>query len=320
VDVVCFSHTQILTLREHVIHVETDRSDPDSHQFRVDYDRRGGGVVLSDVVGERITVWRRRRGWNRERLAEECQALGMADLTPAVLTNIESGRRQQGSRRRLVTVDELAVISTALSVPLVLFLVPYPEKKSVSLLPGRSVDTESALDWLTNMSFLSMHRTGLERQELGERIEFWTAATKPVHLIAAHNDELAQLRVLNQQLTDQQRLVTDAERRLRRATDQLALLPPADEASAEEAEEIQALADEVAEHETRFFAESTRVRLLLGESNDAERRLVTIRDGIRGVEHMELPRLPEALEHLAARTAGDYERRTSRALFGSPWD
>ncbi|HEY0451294.1 hypothetical protein [Actinophytocola sp.] len=265
--------------------------------------------MLSDVVGERITVWRRRRGWNRERLAEECRALGMADLTPAVLTNLESGRRQQGSRRRLVTVDELVVISTALSVPLVLFLVPYPEKKTVTLLPERAVDTESALEWVTSMAFFSMHRTGLDRTELNERIEFWTSATKPVHLINSHNDELARLRGLTKQLTDQQARVTDAERRLRRATEQLEEFPPPGEATAEELEELQAQKDEIAEREQHFVADSTRVRLLLSEIGEAERNLVGVRDEIRALGHMELPRLPRNLEYLGERTGADYGPR-----------
>jgi transcriptional regulator with XRE-family HTH domain len=76
--------------------------------------------LLSDKVADRIRFFRRDAGWNREQLADECAALGMPELTAAVLTNIESGRRTDGARRRMITIDELAVISKALQEPLVL--------------------------------------------------------------------------------------------------------------------------------------------------------------------------------------------------------
>lgn len=72
--------------------------------------------MLSDEVAERINSRRRALGWNRGRLAEECTKLGAPELTVDALTNIESGRRQDGVRRRLITIDELVVIAEALSV------------------------------------------------------------------------------------------------------------------------------------------------------------------------------------------------------------
>lgn len=73
--------------------------------------------MLSDVVAGRIILWRKRRGWNRERLAEECKRQGMAELTPAVIGSIETGRRLDGVRRRHITIDELAVLARVFEVP-----------------------------------------------------------------------------------------------------------------------------------------------------------------------------------------------------------
>lgn len=79
------------------------------------------GECLSDRVAERVTYWRKRRGMNRQQLADACASLGMPKLTFESFSNIESGRPQDGVRRRMVTIDEVAVIAAALRVsPLVL--------------------------------------------------------------------------------------------------------------------------------------------------------------------------------------------------------
>lgn len=75
------------------------------------------GTCLSDVVAERVSTWRRRRGWNRDALAVACADLGAPELTHAAITNIETGRRNHvGQRRRMVTVDEAAVLAAALRI------------------------------------------------------------------------------------------------------------------------------------------------------------------------------------------------------------
>lgn len=74
---------------------------------------------LSDRVAARVSTLRKDLGWTRERLAGECTRLGAPAITANALTNIESGRRRQGVRIRMVTVDEMAVLSKALGEPLV---------------------------------------------------------------------------------------------------------------------------------------------------------------------------------------------------------
>ncbi|HEV2777889.1 MAG TPA: hypothetical protein VGX25_00655 [Actinophytocola sp.] len=94
-----------------------------------------------------ITTWRRHRGWSRDRLAEECAKLGMPKLTAESFTNIESGRRKDGIRRRLVTIDELVVIALALNIPPILLIVPYPDEREVELTPNTRLTTDVALRW-----------------------------------------------------------------------------------------------------------------------------------------------------------------------------
>lgn len=75
---------------------------------------------LSEVVGVRVRATRTRRGWAVADLAARCADAGMPALTTAALYALESGRRDStGRRRRMVTVDECAVLSRVLDVDLV---------------------------------------------------------------------------------------------------------------------------------------------------------------------------------------------------------
>jgi transcriptional regulator with XRE-family HTH domain len=79
--------------------------------------------TMSDVVANRVQQLRKRRGWSARRLAEACAATGSPQLTESVIANIESGRRDEHSRRRRdVTVDELIAFARALDVSVGLLL------------------------------------------------------------------------------------------------------------------------------------------------------------------------------------------------------
>lgn len=71
----------------------------------------------SDLVASQIQATRQKRDWSAKDLALRCAALGAGHLTPAVIANIETGRRDaSGRRRRDVTVDELLAIALALDI------------------------------------------------------------------------------------------------------------------------------------------------------------------------------------------------------------
>lgn len=74
--------------------------------------------AASDHVADQVRYWRQERGLNREALAERCARSGMPEITAMVITNIESGRRRDGVRRRDITVDELLCFASALDVPI----------------------------------------------------------------------------------------------------------------------------------------------------------------------------------------------------------
>jgi len=97
------------------------------------------GPTWSDAVAANIRDLRKRRGWTVADLARRCQDLGGAGLTAAVVENIEHGRPRGGKRTRDVTVDELAVLAAALSVPasaLMPALADGPADVGVVPLPG----------------------------------------------------------------------------------------------------------------------------------------------------------------------------------------
>ncbi|MFD6889116.1 helix-turn-helix domain-containing protein [Streptomyces sp. NPDC059957] len=88
-------------------------------------------TTVSDVVAERVKEVRKRRGLTAVQLAERCAAIGVPELTPQSVSNIETGRRDKaGARRRYVTVDELVALAVALEVaPVHLLVPPHPSPR-----------------------------------------------------------------------------------------------------------------------------------------------------------------------------------------------
>jgi transcriptional regulator with XRE-family HTH domain len=93
----------------------------------------------SDLVAARIQAARRLRGWTAKDLAARCADLGFAHLTPSVLANIESGRRDSsGRRRRELTIDELFAIALAFGLAPVSLLMS-AENNDFDFMDGRSM-------------------------------------------------------------------------------------------------------------------------------------------------------------------------------------
>jgi transcriptional regulator with XRE-family HTH domain len=98
-------------------------------------DNRRPRETASDTVARRVKELRKQRGWSARRLAEACAATGSPQLSESVIANIESGRREDGRRRRDVTVDETIAFAKALDVPAVHLLPVHldPEATEVTL-------------------------------------------------------------------------------------------------------------------------------------------------------------------------------------------
>lgn len=107
-------------------------------------------ATMSDTVGDRIRAARKRRGWSAQKLADELAAAGAPQLSMFVISNIESGRRKDGQRRRDVSVDELFVVAHVLGVPPIHLLVPSADSgAAVEVAPGVRVDRpELLLRWI----------------------------------------------------------------------------------------------------------------------------------------------------------------------------
>ena len=105
---------------------------------------------MSDIVAQRIKTARKRRGWSAQELADRLAAAGAPELSMFVISNIESGRRKDGRRRREVSVDELFLIAYVLGVPPIHLLVPAEgSEEPVEVAPGVRVDKpEPMLRWI----------------------------------------------------------------------------------------------------------------------------------------------------------------------------
>jgi transcriptional regulator with XRE-family HTH domain len=105
--------------------------------------------LLSDLVGSQLERLRKQRGLTRAEVAERCSWLGMPEITPAALSNIETGRKDEtGQRRRDITVDELVVLAMALQAVPATLLAPVGSSERVELIRGRADDAWSAYRWL----------------------------------------------------------------------------------------------------------------------------------------------------------------------------
>jgi hypothetical protein len=196
----------------------------------------------------------------------------MPELTAAALTNIESGRRTDGVRRRTITVDELAVIAQALDIPPVALLVPYPEKEAFEPLPGTTVFSYLALDW-----FAGRDRIPRDDPDDHDGVEFWLTAVAPLTAVVVHQnhvdirlqqgEELRQLRT-----TSRQPITTEAS---------VEVIAPA--------------------------LKSAKDERIIADIQKTDRLLVRIRDHMRE-EGYPLPVLPQSIAYLRDMDLADYER------------
>lgn len=135
--------------------------------------------TVSDVVAERISHLRGRRGWSAAQLARECASVGARHVTADVIANIESGRRSSdtGERRRDVTVDELAQFAAALGVPPIALLVPAGNSPYVRVTSTAQAQSDDFLRWITGRSLLP----GLPVEP--KRRAWFKDAAEPVQLL-----------------------------------------------------------------------------------------------------------------------------------------
>jgi transcriptional regulator with XRE-family HTH domain len=123
---------------------------------------------LSDSIAERIKELRHRGGWpTAKAFAERCAEVGAPHLTAPVLMNIESGRRKDGRRTRLITADELVALAVALRVTVVDLLVPdaADDDEPYSVTPEVRTTAGQARRWIGGHAFL------VEPEDAGELMD-----------------------------------------------------------------------------------------------------------------------------------------------------
>jgi len=137
--------------------------------------------TVSDRVAEQVSTLRRSARLTREQFSARCQALGL-DLSPAALTNVETGRRDStGRRRRDVSVDELVVLAAALNVPPVQLMFPLGAVPEVEMLPGVLTSTWTAYQWAYG------EQTRISGSETDQR-EWWRGRADQLDAYKRHTE------------------------------------------------------------------------------------------------------------------------------------
>lgn len=137
--------------------------------------------MLSDLVARRLVQLRKGAGLSREQFAKRCQQLGTEDVTPAVLANIETGRRDAdtGTRRRRITVDELLVFALVLDIPPVWLLTDPTSSQRLPVADGVEPDSWEAILWITGQQPLNDPEATGPNASSGD----WLDAEIPLSLI-----------------------------------------------------------------------------------------------------------------------------------------
>jgi transcriptional regulator with XRE-family HTH domain len=101
----------------------------------------------SDLAGIRVRQARQRHNWTAKDLADRCAAAGAPQITPTVITNLETRRR----KTREISVDEVLVLAHVLDVPPLQLVVPQDESEELEVVPGVNLDGLAAADWIAGV-------------------------------------------------------------------------------------------------------------------------------------------------------------------------
>ena len=97
-------------------------------------------LKASELAGLRIRQARQQRDWTAKELADQCAAAGAPQITPTVITNLETRRR----KTREITLDEVLVLAHVLDVPPLQLMVPQNADEELEVIPGTCLDALAA--------------------------------------------------------------------------------------------------------------------------------------------------------------------------------
>ncbi|MFD9687313.1 helix-turn-helix domain-containing protein [Kitasatospora sp. NPDC059088] len=136
-------------------------------------------LSVSDAVALRVKEARNRRGWTMKQLAAACHDAGATKLTPPVLANIETGRRDaNGVRRRELSIDEVVALAVALDISPI-HLLGLPDEAApgtqLQLTPELAIsDGELLMEWFGGQKALpqsdsrQFYSTAIQRMPAGD--------------------------------------------------------------------------------------------------------------------------------------------------------
>jgi transcriptional regulator with XRE-family HTH domain len=101
----------------------------------------------SDLAGIGVRQARQRHNWTAKDLADRCAAAGAPQITPTVITNLETRRR----KTREITLDEVLVLAHVLEVPPLQLVVPQNASEELEVVPGVNLDALAAADWIAGV-------------------------------------------------------------------------------------------------------------------------------------------------------------------------
>jgi transcriptional regulator with XRE-family HTH domain len=108
-------------------------------------------MTPSDVVAARVKDLRISKGLTVQQLADRCRDIGAPTLTASAITNIESGRRKDGRRTRILTIDELLPLALALDVPPIALLIPGVGEQ-MDVTPEFTPDALRLVTWINGIT------------------------------------------------------------------------------------------------------------------------------------------------------------------------
>ncbi len=129
----------------------------------------------SQVLAQRIRVYRDAHGWSVTALAERCTAAGVP-LDESVIANLEDDVRVP------VSVQELLTLAYVLSVPPVLLFLPVGEDYEIEITPGVAIPPDAAVRWVCGEAMMAGDtQPGI-----------WQRFSRPLHLYHQLDDAHAQ--------------------------------------------------------------------------------------------------------------------------------
>lgn len=163
---------------------------------------------LTCVVAAQVRYYRKLRGLSTQQLSERTAALEF-EVPRAVLSNLETGRRES------VSLAEVLVLAQALRVAPALLVAPAGREESVEILPNRAISPFDAVRWLAGDVYLEERTDALKVRLVDAEddtlylfqrhhwlLADWSAAAKgfmdtPEGLFVPASDELISMRRRN---------------------------------------------------------------------------------------------------------------------------